>query len=203
MKTLFIASLTLCAVLPAIGQNKLSLRAATPNQTTVPRYGKLELTLDLTATYDNPFDPDDVDVYAVFTAPNGKTMRVNGFIYQPFTRRLDGNAEKIEPAGEPVWKVRFAPDAVGEWRYQIFAKDRTGSVSLPEARFQVTASTNPGFIRRSATNPRAFAYDNGQPFFAVGENMCWGGGRGSFNYPNFAQNSGRLLFQGKDWIESR
>jgi hypothetical protein len=164
---------------------KLALRAATPNQSTVPRYGKLELTLDLTSSAANPFDPEQIDVHARFTSPAGKTIRVNGFLDQPFTRRLEGGAEKIESAGAPVWKLRFAPDTVGKWRYEVLAKDQTGSARLPEANFEVTASTSRGFIRRSDKNPRAFAFDDGRPFFIVGENMCWGGGRGTFDYDDW------------------
>ncbi|MBI2927661.1 MAG: DUF5060 domain-containing protein [Verrucomicrobia bacterium] len=175
----------------------LALRSVTPNQASVPRYGKFELTLDLTASYDNPFDPDQLDVHAVFTSPAGKAVRVNGFLDQTFTRKLEGSAEKIERAGEPVWKIRFAPDAVGKWRYQVFAKDRTGSARLPEGSFEVTPSDSPGFIRRSARNPRAFAYEDERPFFAVGENVCWSGGRGTFDYDDWLA---ALSQAGGNWI---
>jgi len=177
--------------------DKLALRSATPSHTTVPRYGALELTLDLAATYGNPFNADEIDVQAVFTSPHGRTNTINGFLDQPFTRRLENGAEKIEPTGEPVWKIRFAPDTEGTWRYQVFAKDRSGRLSLPETRFPVTASASPGFIRRSTPNPRAFAFDKGQPFFALGENMCWGGKRGSFDYDDWLP---ALAKAGGNWI---
>src|SRR5439155_10411631 len=77
---------------------KLALHAVTPDRMTVPRYAKLELTLDMAATYDNPFDPDDINPYVVFTAPNGKTVRIDAFLYQPFLRRLDGGTERYDPA---------------------------------------------------------------------------------------------------------
>ncbi len=169
----------------------LAVRAATINREIVPRYETVELTLDLSASYENPFDPEDIDVHALFTSPTGKQIQVNGFLDQPFNRRLEDNAEKIEPAGEPVWKVRFTPDCPGDWKYQVWAKDRSGSMHLPEARFKVTESGHPGFIRRSARNPLVFAWDNGQPFFAVGENMCWGGARGSFDYDQWLPELGK------------
>lgn len=100
-------------------------------------------------------------------------------------------------------RIRFAPDTEGRWRYQVFARDRTGSASLPGANFRVSPSTSPGFIRRSKLNPRAFAYDNGRPYFAVGENMCWGGGRGSFDYdvwlPKLAEAGGNWI---RIWMSS-
>lgn len=180
-----------------IQHDPLALRSATPSQPVVMRYGKLELALDLAATYDNPFDSGEIDVYAIFTSPGGNAVRVNGFLDQPFTRKLEGGAEKIEPAGDPAWKIRFSPDTLGRWRYLVFARDRTGRVGLPEAGFDVSQSTAPGFIRRSQQNPRVFAYDDGRPFFAVGENVCWGGGRGSFDYDDWLTALGQA---GGNWI---
>jgi hypothetical protein len=177
--------------------SQLALRAARVNLATVPRYGKFELALDLSGAYQNPFDPDEIDVYAIFTPPSGTGVRVNGFLWQPFTRRLEGGQERLEPAGPPAWKVRFAPAIMGRWRYGVFAKDRTGNVSLPEGHFEVAPSDAPGFIRRSQRNPSAFAYDDGRPFFAVGENMGWAGGRGTFEYDEWL---GALGKAGGNWI---
>lgn len=178
-------------------QAPLALHGATPGQTSVPRYDHLEFTVTLDATFDNPFNPDEVDLHAIFTSPRGKATRVNGFFFQPFTRRLENGRERLEPAGEPGWRIRFTPDVEGTWRYRVFAKDRSGTASLPEATFQVSASTNRGFIRRSQRNPLAFAYENEQPFFAVGENMCWGGGRGAFDYDDWLP---ALAGAGGNWI---
>ncbi|HWH67934.1 MAG TPA: DUF5060 domain-containing protein, partial [Candidatus Sulfotelmatobacter sp.] len=183
--------LSTSAAHPFARHDPLRLRAATPNQKAVPQYGALELTLDLTATFDNPFDPEDIDVQALFTSPKGKDIQVNGFFYQSFTRRLDQNSEQLEPAGEPVWKIRFAPELAGTWSYRVMAKDRSGSVRLSKAKFRVTATANPGFIRRSSRNPQVFARDNGEPFFGVGENVCWGGRRGSFDYDEWLPALGK------------
>ena len=179
------------------GNEPLALRRAVANQSLVPRFSKFELVLELQAAYENPFDPGQIDVYAIFTSPGSKTVRVNGFLDQPFSRKLDGQTEKVEAAGAPVWKVRFAPDQVGGWKYQVFAKDRTGSVSLPEAGFTVASSAAPGFIRRSVKNPRGFSWDNGQAFFAIGENVCWGGGRGSYDFEEWLPALSRA---GGNWI---
>ncbi len=52
----------------------------------VPRYGKLELAPQITtARGSNPFDPEQVDVSAQFTAPSGETLTVPGFWYQEHT----------------------------------------------------------------------------------------------------------------------
>ena len=96
---------------PLAQQQPLALRSATSPTNTVPRYSRMELTLDLAATYDNPFNPNEIDVWGTFTSPKGQTIRVNGFLDQPFTRRLDQGSEQIQPAGAPAWRLRFTPDA--------------------------------------------------------------------------------------------
>ena len=193
---LAVTGVTANAATPFAQTGPLALRAVTLNRAAVPRYDKLELTLDLSATYDNPFDPDDVSVSADLTSPQGRTVQVNGFLNQSFTRRLDGGDEHLAPAGAPVWTIRFAPDAVGAWKARVVAHDRTGTVARDVA-FRVTPSARPGFLRRSRRNPAVFAYDNGRPFFAVGENMGWGNGPGTFSYDTWLPALGRA---GGDWI---
>ncbi len=194
---LTVATALLAAPAPLAQHQKLALRSAKLSSHTVPQHCRLELTVDLAATYDNPFNPDEIDVWGLFTSPQGQIMRVNGFLDQPFARRLDADTERIDPAGSPIWKVRFAPGLEGKWRCRVLARDRTGEACLPEESFTVVPSKNPGFIRRVQGNPRMFAYDNGRPYFAIGENMCWGGKRGSFDYDAWVP---ALAKAGGNWI---
>ena len=45
-------------------------------------YEKLELPLNITAVFANPFDPDEVNITATFKAPSGKEWKVPGFYSQ-------------------------------------------------------------------------------------------------------------------------
>jgi hypothetical protein len=182
---------------PYAQRSPLTLTEARPNRTRVPRCEKFELTLQLTATYDNPFDPDQIEVYAIFTAPRGRPVTLPAFLYQPFTRSIENGNEKLTPAGEPVWKIRFAPEVPGNWTYQVFARDRSGLARLPQRAFQVIPSKNPGFIRLSRRNPRAFAFEGEKPFFAVGENMGWAGNAGTYDYAAWLPALGKA---GGNWI---
>lgn len=175
----------------------LALRSVSANRTRVPRFGKFELTLDLSATYQNPFDPAQIDVWAVFRSPRGRSVRVNGFLDQPFSRRLVNGREEIVPAGAPVWRVRFAADETGVWEYRVYARDRSGEREVGPRKFRVTPSPDPGFVQISRNNPSVFAFPSGKPFFAVGEDMCWGGQRGSFDYDTWLP---RLAKAGGNWI---
>ncbi len=191
---------TLCA-LHRIGsyqtEEKIALRSAEPVRSVIARYEKFELTLDLNTNAANPFDPDQIDVQAVFTSPQGKSVTVPAFLYQPFTRKLEGGAEHLDPAGEPVWKVRFAPDTAGTWSYRLTAKDATGTATLPTSHFHVAAGDNKGFVRRSARVPSLFTFNDGQPYFPVGENMCWSGEAGTFDFDRWLVDLHRA---GGDWI---
>jgi hypothetical protein len=116
-----------------------------------PRYDKFELTIGLSATYDNPFDPDDVEVTAEFAAPSGKQVTIWGF---------------FEPtAGE--WRVRFAPTEAGTWRYVVTVRDRAGVARSEPGEFRCAASVHPGFVG-VAPNRRYFRYANGESFYGIG-----------------------------------
>ncbi|MCC7492851.1 MAG: DUF5060 domain-containing protein [Fimbriimonadaceae bacterium] len=162
----------------------LAIRGVQLSRPEVPRYARLELRLDLTATYDNPFDPAEINVQGEFRGPGGELLRVPGFLYQPCARQLVGG-EQITPSGPPEWRLRFAPPTVGAWQYALTATDRSGTVSGPRGQFTCTASPAPGFVRISRDDPRYFAFDNGAPYFAIGANVCWPGSRGTFDYDDW------------------
>lgn len=163
----------------------------------VPCFTKFELTLNLPTDYANPFDPEEIDVSATFVSPQGRRQRVPGFLYRPYTRKLVGNTEQLTPAGKPAWKIRFAPNTVGTWRYTVTAKDKNGTATLPEATFPVIASEKPGYVERSKRNPLAFAFHGEKPYFPVGLNVCWGNDPGSYSYDNWLP---ALAKAGGNWI---
>lgn len=169
---------------------KLALKSAVPNRANVPRLALFELTLDLAATYNNPFDADEIDVYAVFTSPQKQTIRVNGFLSRDYKRQLVGENEQLQPTGAPQWKIRFAPPMAGNWTYRVWARDRNGTTSLPPARFAAIASSTSGYARTSRKNPRVFALEKEKPLFLVGENMGWPDSRGTFRYDEWLQSLG-------------
>ena len=150
----------------------------TSNAMEIPLYGMCELTIVLSASYDNPFDPEQVDLTAEFTTPSGKTVTVPGFFYQPYTNRNEGDEAKrplLDGNGPPCWKVRFAPTEPGKHTYLVRLQnhfgDVRGDVKSAPGSFVAVASEAPGFIRVSKTDGRYFQFDNGKPFFAIGQNL--------------------------------
>ncbi len=182
---------------PLSSNAKLRIRSIVSNRSAVACFGLYQLTLGIDATFDNPFDPDDVDVWADMKSPTGRQLRVNAYYDQPFTRKLENGKEVIEPAGDARWMLRFTPGEAGEWRYRLMAKDRSGTTGGPEAAFSVMPSAAAGFIVRSPKAPGLFARSVGTAFVPVGVNMGWGGARGTYDFddwlPAFGKGGGSLI----------
>ena len=149
-------------------RSPLKLGAVTANASSVNQGKKLELTFGLNATYDNPFDFDDIDVTCEFRTPSGTSITVPAFYYAPFERNEDGT---IAARGDAVWKVRFTPRDVGGYSYRIRARDRSGKVSSPKGTFSCTSNEFRGFVRVSKTNPLMFEFEDGSPYMPIGINL--------------------------------
>ena len=133
----------------------------TINSSTVGLYEKFEIILDLKdADYINPYNPEEIDIQATFTSPFGRQWQIFGFYdnYNNFA----------------LWKIRFAPDKIGQWNYSIQATDKDGTGTSEEFQFEATASEHHGWIHVSPKNPRYLEHDDGTCFYGVGIYVGWG-----------------------------
>ena len=121
----------------------------------------LELTLTSTSAYANPVQ--ETELWAEFTGPTGETQKVRGF--------WDGGA---------VWRVRFAPSAVGEWRYETSCSDTQNSgLHAQTGKFSCTPPTGETRFAqhgpvRLAANKRHLEHLDGTPFFWLAD-TAWNG----------------------------
>ncbi|MBM4025979.1 MAG: DUF5060 domain-containing protein [Planctomycetes bacterium] len=155
-------------VVPLASSGTLAITEVTVNKTEVARYETVEITFRMAGQWQNPFDPEEVRVDAVFTGPEGAQTTVPGFFYQEYRRTVAGGRESYQRSGMPCWKVRFAPPQAG--RYTCVLKAKNGereSVAEAPAFVCTTASTGRGFLRISRNNPLYFEFDDGTPFCAV------------------------------------
>ncbi len=125
-----------------------------PGSSPVGQFEKLEFSIENGKTYDNPFDPDEVDMSGTFVSPSGDTIRINAF--------WDGS----------WWKLRFAGAETGDWRYRVTVRDRDGTMHK-EGGFRVTASGSKGWIGPSSADPHYLAHHDGSPYFGVGMAVPW------------------------------
>jgi uncharacterized repeat protein (TIGR01451 family) len=116
-----------------------------------------------------------VSVDGLFSNDNWQTTVVQpGFYFQDYQRRnaTSGGVTKdwIYPLGDPGWRIRFSPTALGEWKYKIRVTDSGGSTTYdpPNNSFTCVASSNRGFVRVSSKDARYFETDDGSYLNLVG-----------------------------------
>lgn len=125
-----------------------------PNVNDIGEYDVYELAFN----YDqsgiiNPWE--DVTIIAQFTSPGKKRVNISGFYYDTDT-----------------WKVRFAPNEIGKWNWKTTFQSSFGKKVTKMGSFNVTASENPGFVRKSADSQFRLAFDNGLSYNPIGIGDC-------------------------------
>ncbi|MFH0980516.1 MAG: DUF5060 domain-containing protein, partial [Planctomycetota bacterium] len=120
----------------------------------VPRFERLEMTIQNASNYANPFNPLEADIWGRFTSPSGTQTRINAF--------WNGNA----------WKLRFAGAETGLWTYTVFIDD-SGPTRSQGGGFTVTGSSHHGWIRTSPRDPHYLEHYDGTQFFGVGFCKPW------------------------------
>lgn len=142
-------------ILPARDRyNNMPYFHVDPDAASIGQYQKLEFSIETEKSYENPFDPDEVDVYGNFLSPGGSQIRINGF--------WDGSN----------WKLRFSGADTGTWIYSIYLADSSG-IHMESGSFELTASAEQGWIRQSASAPHYLELDNGDRFFGIGMAVPW------------------------------
>lgn len=130
-----------------------------------------ESSFDLSREYANPFDPEEIDVWGLFTSPTGAVVCVPAFYTCDFVRVGPGPAEKLAMAGVPHWAVRFLPPEPGAWTWRLEARDRSGATTVtPDRLLTVGAATTPGPVRVEPGRPW-FRRADGSFFYPVGLNI--------------------------------
>lgn len=132
-----------------------SIVSAAANGNKSGLYEKFEVTPQLKAVYDNPYDPEQLDLRAVFLSPQGKEWKINGF--------YDGE----------TWRVRFAPNELGQWRYRLLATDKTGTAIGEEEVFEAVSSDRHGWVQVSGKNKRFLQQADGTSFYGIGVAYPW------------------------------
>ncbi len=134
-------------------------------QDKVEQYEKFEMTVDFEGTYQYPYNPENIDLTAVFTAPSGKRFTVPGFLY---SGKVDG-----VNISDAVWKIRFTPTIAGKWSYYSEVKNPKGSARSELLSFECQPAAKKGFVRVSRKDPLYLEFDNGEFYYPIGQNVAW------------------------------
>ncbi|RMF91249.1 MAG: hypothetical protein D6741_16190, partial [Planctomycetota bacterium] len=112
-------------------------------------------------------------------SPDGTTWRVPCFWMQPFAyRSLRQGARSVDwlyPDGDAGWYARFTLEKPGRHRLQARLVDADGERISRPVEILCTPSASPGFLRIDSRRPTCFAFDDGTPFFAIGQNLAFVG----------------------------
>jgi len=92
----------------------------TQNKTTLSTYEIVELTVTLPRSYSNPYNPDEIDVYALITPPGSTTpLKVVGFWHEVVTYNPAVSDRYMITQGSGKFKVRYAPTTTGTYTFRI------------------------------------------------------------------------------------
>ncbi len=131
------------------------------NANRIGLYEKYEALLEPgNATYLNPYNPEEIDVRALFTSPGGRQWTIYGF-YDHYQNR-------------DQWKVRFAPNEAGTWSYTLSVTTPAGRGVSEVYTFEAVASAHHGWLHLATGNPHYMTYDDGTPFYGIAIFWPWG-----------------------------
>ena len=171
---------------------------------TVGKYEKLELIIRVDSRYDNPFDPDEVDLAVLVETATGRQIVLPAFFCQDYQRRrLDKRrnmANWYYPLDAGTWKVRFAPMEMGAHVLTARLKDRKGVRQSQAVRFNCMASSSKGFLRASPEDPRFLSFTEGHPFFVIGQNVAFVGESQYVNLTKAERIFARLSANGANFV---
>ena len=126
----------------------------------------------------NPFDPKSISVEAQFIAPSGKKFNCYGFYYQPYKENTLFDRWDKDSTSYP-WRIRFAPDEVGEWKVSLIYKTKNSISEFVTASFNCNNSNRKGnltILKNGNQTNRYLTYESdSSDFFAVSNNISSGG----------------------------
>lgn len=144
--------LVVCAVSAAAGSERPTL---------VAKWSRYEASFESSKTYANPVQ--EAGLRVTFRSPGGTMHPVGGF--------WDGGRH---------WKVRFAPNEIGEWSYQTACSDaQNRGLHGRAGRFICTAPAGRTRFEqhgpvRVSRDDRYLEHEDGTPFFWLGD-TAWNG----------------------------
>lgn len=175
-----------------------------PHPAQVGKYARLELALTPDQSYDNPFDPCEVRIDVLIGSPQGRTLILPAFFGQDYERQdFEREGKTVAwyyPLGRGTWKARFAPTETGTYAIRARLKDRRGESLSQTIRVECVPSQSRGFLRAGARDPRFTEFTEGDPFFAIGQNIAFIGESQYVNVPKAERIFGTLAENGTNFL---
>ncbi|BEG97799.1 DUF5060 domain-containing protein [Bacteroides sedimenti] len=124
-------------------------------------YEKVEINVNLTENWQNPYLQEDIALDMEIISPSGRMMLLPCFY-------VSGESGK-----ESLWKARFTPQELGKYQYKfVITKNKHLAYSTGYKKIAIISSgSKNGFLH--ANDKWTFRFDDGKPFRGIGENICW------------------------------
>ena len=193
--------LTVCSAGTAQASEEIALRIL---QSRVEKYGKVEAVITLDRFYDRPFDPCEVEVDLLIGCPGGAALVQPAFFGQDYERQDHRRGGKTVawyyPVGTGSWKARFAPTETGIYTLRARLRDQRRTRASEPVQIECLPSTHRGFLRTDPNDPRFLAFTEGQPFFAIGQNLAFVGESQYANVPKAEAIFAQLAANGANFL---
>jgi hypothetical protein len=137
--------------------SRISVKPATNS---INKYETLYIDIDLNHSFENPYDPEEIQVDAVISTPDGDTLTLPCFY-------------KYENSGKSAWEARFTAMQTGTHSYHIRTVSRHGTFNSKEFYVSVKESDEDGFLRLDKNSLYNFVFDSGKRFRGIGLNVGW------------------------------
>lgn len=151
-------------ILPSSQAAEISWQIISNDSATKP----IELSLSGVPAVDNPFDPEQADLWATVTEPQGKKIEVPLFWFQDYRATTAGNSPWSATVGDPGWRLRFRSVAAGTYQVKLHGSIKQQSVSTGE--FQVVSKIK--HSSQIAIKGKGFTRDD-TPFVPIAYNIAW------------------------------
>jgi len=144
-----------------------SLVTVIPSTLSLGKYESLTMDITTSSAFTDPYNPVDIRVDAVITAPDLSEIILPCF----YVSGSSGNSQ---------WQGRFTPRQEGEYSYnvKVYVSDILEGLS-DTLNLTVVSSTKDGFVTLNTPgNYYSFIHDSGKRFRGIGENVGWEGESG-------------------------
>lgn len=139
-------TVTVLPTTPAVGTGTPQVTTLTSSTTQVPQYQRMEVTFQLNKIfpvdlwlpyyYYDPSDPvgvNGITIDARMRAPSGREITVPAFYYQDYIR--SGTTHVVmTPTTNTSWKIRFAPEELGDYSSPHYGYRQKRNFSIPSDR---------------------------------------------------------------------
>jgi hypothetical protein len=89
---------------------------------------------------------------------------------------------------------------LGAYTARALLKDAGGETTSSPVTFDCLASASRGFLRAGRDDPRFLEFTDGQPFFAIGQNLAFIGESQYVTVPKAEEIFGKLAANGANFV---